>query len=157
MRRASFAHDGQHAPQFLVERHGLGARPRGFAADVEDVRAFRRRVAVACSTAALVIEEPAAVGEAVGRDVDDPHDERPAAELDHAVAELPEKRLHSGTIHQIAKPTQCNGWASERWSRLNHFFGAALSSSVLIALTRVIRVRGDRGLEPPDHLARRGR
>lgn len=69
--------DRHHAPQLLVGRHGLGARPRGLAAEIDDVGALglepqraRRRLGR--------IGNPA--GERVGRDVEDAHDERPRAE-----------------------------------------------------------------------------
>ena len=34
--------DGQHAPQFLLLRHGARTGPGGFAADVDDLRALLR-------------------------------------------------------------------------------------------------------------------
>ena len=68
--------DRQHAAAFLLEVDGAGAGPRRFPADVEDVGALglepqgMRDRGVGGGVAA-------AVGETVGRDVDDAHDARP--------------------------------------------------------------------------------
>ena len=64
-----------HARQLDLGCNGQRARPRRLAADVEDVRAAREQ-RLAMLDGARRIEEGAAVGEAVGRDVDDAHDPR---------------------------------------------------------------------------------
>ncbi len=67
--------DGQDAAELLVDRHRIGARARGFAADVEDVGAIVDHLQPV-GDGARRVEPPPAIGERVGRDVDDPHDER---------------------------------------------------------------------------------
>ena len=53
-------------------RDGIGARPRGFRTQVQDVRAFRDEAA-GMGQGDIGVEETAAVRKAVGRHVDDPH------------------------------------------------------------------------------------
>jgi hypothetical protein len=67
--------DRQHPPQLLVDPDGLRAGARRFAADIEDVRSLLQQPKGVCypgSGGGMV----AAIGERVGRDVDDAHDER---------------------------------------------------------------------------------
>ncbi len=66
----------QHAPAFLVEADGLGARPGRFPADVEHVGALGLELE-GVGDGGFRCEVAAAVGEAVGRDVDDAHDAGP--------------------------------------------------------------------------------
>ena len=68
--------DGDDAPQLLVQADGLGARPGRFPADVEDIGTFGLQLQ-AMGDGGLRIEPAPAVGEAVGRDVDDAHEARP--------------------------------------------------------------------------------
>ena len=63
------------AAQLLVDRDALGAGPRRLAADVHDRRAVVHHPA-RCGRRNARIEVHAAVGEAVGRHVDDPHHRR---------------------------------------------------------------------------------
>lgn len=70
---------GQNAIEFLLGRNSERARPRGFAADVEDVRTGAFHLKRVLDGAAR-IEKFAAVGEAVRRDVENAHDERALAE-----------------------------------------------------------------------------
>ena len=76
---ASAAHDRQDPAQLLVGVDRLGAGPGRLAADVEDRRAGRgQREAV--RDRGVGVEVAAAVGEGVGRDVDDPH-QRPPGQI----------------------------------------------------------------------------
>ena len=71
----------QHASQFLAGVDGLGAGPRRLAANVQNVGAVGNHLQaiVDCSRG---VESPSAVGEGVRRDVDDPHDERAATQIE---------------------------------------------------------------------------
>ena len=63
---------------------GSAPGPRRLAADVEDVGALARPARAPCATAALGVEEAPAVGERVGRHVEDPHQaegRRPCARI----------------------------------------------------------------------------
>ena len=57
----------------------LGPGPRGFAADVQDIRALRHEFQ-RVGDGGGGIQKFTAVGKRVGRDVDDAHDERRARE-----------------------------------------------------------------------------
>ena len=75
LRLASARDDGQHPPALLLEVDGVGTGPRRLATDVEDVGTFSlepQRV----FDRGIRRKEAAAIGEAVGRDVDDAHDQR---------------------------------------------------------------------------------
>ena len=69
--------DRQDAADLLLRRDRRRARAGGFAADVDDVGAFGVQP-LAVSDRRGRLEEAAAVGEAVGRDVDHAHDQRAA-------------------------------------------------------------------------------
>src|SRR5437016_516040 len=64
----------KNSPELLLLGHRLGARARRFAADVDDVGALLGDPA-RMRNGRFRIEEAAAVGEGVGRDVDHAHDE----------------------------------------------------------------------------------
>ena len=66
--------DRQHAAQFFVCRKRLGARPRRFSPDVEDVRAFLDH-AQAILNRTSGIEPHTPIRKGVRRDVENPHDE----------------------------------------------------------------------------------
>ena len=74
--RAQALDDGDDAAQLFLGGNVLGAGPRRLAADVEDVGAFLGKLQ-AVRDGRLRRSMQAAVGEAVGRDVDDAHDARP--------------------------------------------------------------------------------
>ncbi|MCY1508423.1 hypothetical protein D9M68_427310 [compost metagenome] len=69
------AHHGQHARQLGVERHGGAAGAGRFAADVEDVGTLLQQL-LAVLQRRLGRRVRAAVGEGIGRDVDDAHHAR---------------------------------------------------------------------------------
>jgi hypothetical protein len=69
-------HHRQDARRLFLRRHRLRARPGGFATDVDDVGAGRQHGARVVD-GMRGFDEIAAVGEAVGRHVDDTHDQRP--------------------------------------------------------------------------------
>ena len=71
--------DRQDAAQLFVGVDRLGVGPRAFAADVEDVGAVGDQPQGVVD-GRLRVEKLAAVGKAVGRDVDDAHQQRAAAE-----------------------------------------------------------------------------
>ncbi len=77
--------DRQHASQFLAGVDGLGAGPRRLAANIQNVGAVGNHLQaiVDCSRG---VESPSAVGEGVRRDVDDPHDERAATQIERRPA-----------------------------------------------------------------------
>ena len=66
-----------HAAKFLLHVDRLGVGPGAFAADVEDVGALGGQPQ-AVLHGRVGVEAVAAVGEAVGRDVDDAHQQRAA-------------------------------------------------------------------------------
>ena len=65
--------DRDDARELLLDRHRLGARPRGLAADVDDVGALGNQAPAVRDGLGGVVELPA-VREGVGRDVDHAHD-----------------------------------------------------------------------------------
>ena len=82
------------------ERSGVGAG--GFAADVEDVGALvehLERLGEGALRGMLGRVEVAAVGEAVGGDVEDAHDERSLAEREGSGAEMPVEMGTAGERH----------------------------------------------------------
>ncbi len=82
--------DGQDALLFLVRGdRSVLAGSGGFAADVDDIRAFVEQME-SMGGSDFRIEEEAAVGERVGCYVDDAHDESARAEGQGADAQLPE-------------------------------------------------------------------
>lgn len=81
--------DGQEAGLLFGRRELGGAGAGGFSADVENVCAAIEQVE-AVLDGGVEAEELAAIGEAVGRDVEDAHDEGLLAELEGASAELPD-------------------------------------------------------------------
>ena len=80
--------DRQHAPQLFVRGHGLGIRPRAFAADVEQIGPVGDQLQ-RMSDCRIRVKELAAVRKAVGRDVDDPHHQRPPRQFERACAKSP--------------------------------------------------------------------
>ncbi len=79
-------------------RPGVFAGTGGLASDVDDVGSLlehSERVGCCCCG----IEEASAVGEGVGRDVEDSHDERARAEREGAGAELPFEWVAVGEGH----------------------------------------------------------
>ncbi len=85
---------------FCRERRGVGAG--GFAADVEDVGAFVEHgegVGEGSFGGVFGGVEVAAVGEGVGRDVEDAHDEGARAEREGAGAEVPVVMAAGGEGH----------------------------------------------------------
>jgi len=85
---------GQHAAQLLAAIHRQGAGPRGLAADVQQVGAFIHHPQRG-GDRRLGIEHPAAVGERIGGDVDDTHDERALAERQRRSAREPKGEASS--------------------------------------------------------------
>ena len=77
----------QHAPQLFVGSDRLGIGPRAFAADVEQVGAVGDQLQ-GVRDGRVAIEELAAVGKAVRRDVDDAHHQRPARKLQACECEV---------------------------------------------------------------------
>ena len=71
--------DRQHAPQLFLQRNRFGPWTRRLAADVEDIRPLLEHAQPVLDGADL-IEAQAAVGERIGRDVENAHDERALAE-----------------------------------------------------------------------------
>ncbi len=63
---------GEDAAEFFGRGHRFRAGPRAFAADVQDVRSLFDQPQSMVDRG-LRVEESAAVGETVGRDVDDAH------------------------------------------------------------------------------------
>ena len=61
-----------HSAELFLDRHGLRARPRRLAADVDDRRALLEQAARARNGIVGSQMHPS-VSEAVGSDVDDPH------------------------------------------------------------------------------------
>jgi hypothetical protein len=94
--------DGEDAGLLFVGREWGGVGAGGFAADVEDVGAFvEHRECLREGSFGGVpggVEE-AAVGEAVGGDVEDAHDERPLAQSEGAGAEAPVEAGAGGEGH----------------------------------------------------------
>src|SRR5262249_26015755 len=96
--RRQLAHDGDDAAEFLVEGDGFGVGAGGFAADVEQVGALADEFE-AVGHGGVGGGVPAAVGEAVGGDVDDPHYQRGTAGRQDAVTQLPDE----GRGHPITR------------------------------------------------------
>ncbi len=65
----------QHAAKLLVREHRLTVRPGAFAADIENVGSLVRQPQP-LRDSRLRIEKLPGIREAVGRDVDDPHQQR---------------------------------------------------------------------------------
>jgi hypothetical protein len=109
--------DGEDAGLLLVggDRGGVGAG--GFAADVEDVGAFvEHRECLGEGSFGSVpgrVEE-AAVGEAVGSDVEDAHDERPLAQSEGAGAEAPVEAAAGGEGHGVILSVTVSSNLSEK-------------------------------------------
>jgi hypothetical protein len=85
------AHHRQHARQFGVERHGGAAGAGRFAADIEDVGALLEQLL------AVLQRSPggrmrAAIGEGIGRDVDDAHHAR-LCKVDFEARGLPDRAI----------------------------------------------------------------
>jgi hypothetical protein len=78
-------YDRHHPPQFFFLANRVRARPRRFSTDVEDVRAVFHH-AQPCVDCVLDMKMHPPVGERVGRDVEDAHDERPLAQDEFASA-----------------------------------------------------------------------
>ena len=91
--RLEHRHD---TPELLVERDARRAGAGRLAADVQQVGAVVHQPQ-GVSDGDGRIKVAAAVGEAVRGDVDDPEDER-AAELEPAVAAVPDERCHDAVI-----------------------------------------------------------
>jgi hypothetical protein len=94
--------DREDAGLFFFGREGDGVRPRGFAAEVEDVGAFVEHAEGAGESAFGSMGggvEETAVGEGVGRDVEDAHDEGSAAQSECAGAEVPVVTSPGGEGH----------------------------------------------------------
>ena len=76
-RPSAAAQHRQHARELVVGADRRGAGPGRLAADVEDVGALRRPAARSARSRAPASMSAAAVGERIGRDVDDAHHARP--------------------------------------------------------------------------------
>ena len=102
--------DGYDATQLLLDERSGRARPGRLAADVEDVGTVREQLPPVRDRA-LGVEEQPAVGERVGRDVDDPHHLR---RLRHARQAIPPPRRSVGVV--VPRPAgrsltrACPGW-----------------------------------------------
>ena len=70
-------HDLSHTAKFLVGRNRYRVGPRALATDIEDVGPLRDDLQP-LGNSGLDALMASAVGKAIGRDVDDPHHERPA-------------------------------------------------------------------------------
>ena len=95
--------DGEDAALLFLrgKRSGIGAS--GFAADVEDVSAFVEHlegVSYGAVWRAVGGVKVAAVGEAVGSDVEDAHDEGSLAERECTGAKVPVEVLSRGKGHE---------------------------------------------------------
>ena len=66
--------DRQDPAQFLIQRHGIGKGPGGFAADIQDVGAGHYQ-GPGLGQGGVRVEKAAAVGKGVGGDVEHPHDQ----------------------------------------------------------------------------------
>jgi hypothetical protein len=85
------------ALQLLVHRDRGGAGAGGFAADVQHVRTVIDHPS-RVRDGARPVEEPPAVGEGVGRDVEDPHDERALGAIERALADAPDGAAHGSIV-----------------------------------------------------------
>src|SRR5262249_15962922 len=85
---------------FLFERNRSGVRARRLAADIEEMSASLNETERMVDDGPFV-EEATAVGEAVGRDVDDSHDERRGARREGGVAGVAGQR-RQGSSHGIS-------------------------------------------------------
>ncbi len=118
---ASFAdgfEDGKQARLLFSRGDRLGVGPGGFGADIKDAGA-----AVENSEAVLdggvEVEELAAIGEAVGGDVEDAHDEGAFAQLERAGAKSPGvpgagAKGHPGILEAGGLPWHGRGWRGGR-------------------------------------------
>ena len=100
--------DQRHdALELLLDRHGRAAADGRLAADVEDVRArLKQRLAVRDLLGQGRMR--AAVGEGVRRRVDDAHQQRTRAQLQHAVAQPQDGHyflIRSLTVRRDTLPT----------------------------------------------------
>jgi hypothetical protein len=88
-----------HARALHLGIHGRRARPRGLAAEVEEIGALAHELGAAqgrrLDVHTIALHERAAVAEAVGREIDDRHHARPL-ERQHAVAVNPRARGEPG-------------------------------------------------------------
>jgi hypothetical protein len=72
--------DRHDASDFIIRRHGRVSRSGRLAADIDDVGSLScHRVRMSHSRLAQV--EETAIGEAVGRDIEDAHNQRPPPEV----------------------------------------------------------------------------
>lgn len=86
--RTHGANDGEDAAQFFGFFDRLGTWAGGFAADVEDIGTFGEEGECVLNGAARIVEAPS-IRKAVGRDIDDAHDEAAMGKIEVVVAESP--------------------------------------------------------------------
>src|SRR5438477_11240253 len=77
-----------HPPQFFFYRYEFGTRPRRFAADVDDVRAFGNHL-FSMSDGAIDRDEFTAIAKTVRRDIENSHHQRPLSVVQKTAGEFP--------------------------------------------------------------------
>ena len=80
--------DGQHTIQLSLSLHRSRIGAGAFAADVQDVRSLGHELQ-GMRDRLLGLEELPPIRKTIGRDIDDPHHQRPAPQRQRASAELP--------------------------------------------------------------------
>jgi len=137
--------DGEDAALLFFGGDGrVFAGARGFAADVDDVGSLLEHAeGVGCGCSG--IEEAAAVGEGIGRDVEDPHDECARAEREGARTQAPDELVARREGHAVVMLEQNQGHCVLRSfaegcrssvSRQLQVSGSRIASPVLLAFLR---------------------
>ena len=94
--------DGNDTRELFVECCRCGAGPRRLTADVDDGRALLDHARARGSSAALAVDEAAAIGKGIGRDVENAH-HHGFAEIEDPIPALPaERRLCSSRAGSAA-------------------------------------------------------
>ena len=90
---AQFLDHGNDPPQLLFRRNRLGARTRRFTAHIDNVRALRCHLH-AVRNGRFHIQELAAVGKRIGRDIQHAHDHPTPRNIDGASPDFPKPPTH---------------------------------------------------------------